>query len=324
MKLPRRRFLQLAGAAVASALPRPGLALDYPVRSVHVVVGFPPGGTNDIVARLMSQWLSERLRQQFVIENRPGASSNIATEAVVNAAPDGYTVLTVGASNAINATLYDKLNFVFLRDIAPVAGIVRVPLVLEVHPSVPAKSVPEFIAYAKANPGKLNMASAGNGNPQHVSGELFKMMAGIDMLHVPYRGEAPALGDLLGGQVQVLFGGLPGSLEHFRAGKLRALAVTTATRSQVMPDLPSVGEFLPGYDTSVWYGFGVPRGTPAEIVNTLNREVNAGLADARMKARFTELSATPIGGSAAEFGKFVENETAMWGRVVKFSGAKPE
>jgi tripartite-type tricarboxylate transporter receptor subunit TctC len=275
------------------------------------------------VARLMAQWLSERLGQQFIIENRPGASSNIATEAVANAPPDGYTVLTVGASNAINATLYDKLNFVFLRDIAPV-GIVRVPLVLDVHPSVPAKSVPEFIAYAKAHPGKLNMASAGNGNPQHVSGELFKMMAGVDMLHVPYRGEAPALGDLLGGQVQLLFGGLPGSLEHYRAGRLRALAVTTATRSQVLPELPSIGEFLFGYDTSVWYGFGVPKGTPAEIVGKLNREINAGLADPRLKARFAELGATAIGGTPADFGRFVENETAMWGRVVKFSGAKAE
>jgi tripartite-type tricarboxylate transporter receptor subunit TctC len=302
----------------------PARTLDYPVRPVHIVVGFPPGGTNDIVARLMAQWLSERLGQQFIVENRPGASSNIATEQVVNAAPDGYTVLTVGASNAINATLYDKLNFVFLRDIAPVGGIVRVPLVLEVHPSVPARSVPEFIAYAKANPGKLNMASAGTGNPQHVSGELFKMMAGIDMLHVPYRGEAPALGDLLGGQVQVLFGGLPGSVEHYRAGRLRALAVTTAARSQVLPELPSVGEFLPGYDTSAWYGFGVPKGTPAEIVGALNRAINTGLADARLKARFAELSAIPIGGSPADFGRLVENETAMWGRVVKFSGAKPE
>jgi tripartite-type tricarboxylate transporter receptor subunit TctC len=302
----------------------PARTLDYPVRPVHIVVGFPPGGTNDIVARLMAQWLSERLGQQFIVENRPGASSNIATEQVVNAAPDGYTVLTVGASNAINATLYDKLNFVFLRDIAPVGGIVRVPLVLDVHPSVPARSVPEFIAYAKANPGKLNMASAGTGNPQHVSGELFKMMAGIDMLHVPYRGEAPALGDLLGGQVQVLFGGLPGSVEHYRTGRLRALAVTTAARSQVLPELPSVGEFLPGYDTSAWYGFGVPKGTPAEIVGALNRAINTGLADARLKARFAELSAIPIGGSPADFGRLVENETAMWGRVVKFSGAKPE
>jgi tripartite-type tricarboxylate transporter receptor subunit TctC len=299
-------------------------ALDYPVRAVRVVVGFPPGGTNDIVARLMAQYLSDRLGQQFIVENRPGASSNIATEAVVNAPPDGYMLLVVGASNAINATLYDKLNFVFLRDIAPVAGIVRVPLVLEVHPAVPARTVPEFIAYAKANPGKLNMASAGNGNPQHVSGELFKMMAGIDMLHVPYRGEAPALADLLGGQVQVLFGGMPGSLEHFRAGTLRPLAVTTAARSPVMPELPSVGEFLAGYDTSVWYGIGAPKGTPAEIVDKLNREINAGLADAKMKARFAELSAVAIGGSPAEFGAFVADETQKWGRVVKFSGAKPD
>jgi len=316
------RFAVAVLCVLGAAAPAP--ARDYPVRPVHIVVGFPPGGTNDVVARLMAQWLSVRLGQQFIVENRPGASSNIATEQVVNAAPDGYTVLTVGASNAINATLYDKLNFVFLRDIAPVGGIVRVPLVLDVHPSVPARSVPEFIAYAKAHPGKLNMASAGTGNPQHVSGELFKMMAGIDMLHVPCRGEAPALGDLLGGQVQVLFGGLPGSVEHYRAGRQRALAVTTATRSQVLPELPSVAEFLPGYDTSMWYGFGVPKGTPAEIVDVLNREINAGLADARLKARFAELSATPIGGSPADFGRLVESETAMWGRVVKFSGAKPE
>jgi tripartite-type tricarboxylate transporter receptor subunit TctC len=315
---------RVACALIGLAFAAPAAALDYPVRPVHVVVGFPAGGTNDVVARLMAQWLSERLGQQFIVENRPGASGNIATEAVVNAQPDGYTVLTVGASNAINAMLYDKLNFVFLRDIAPVGGIARVPLVLEVHPSVPATSVPAFIAYAKANPGKLNMASAGNGNPQHVSGELFKMMAGIDMLHVPYRGEAPALADLIGGQVQVLFGGLPGALPHLRAGTLRALAVTTATRSEVLPDLPSVGEFLPGYDTSVWYGFGVPRGTPAEIIERLNREIDAGLADGRVKARFAELSATPIGGPPADFGSFVENETAMWGRVVRLSGAKAE
>jgi tripartite-type tricarboxylate transporter receptor subunit TctC len=312
------------GLACVLSAAAPVAALDYPTRPVRVIVGFPPGGTNDVVARLMAQFLSDRLGQQFIVENRPGASSNIATETVVNAAPDGHTLLVVGASNAINATLYDKLNFVFLRDIVPVAGMVRVPLVLEVHPSVPAATVPAFIAYAKANPGKLNMASSGNGNPQHVSGELFKMMAGIDMLHVPYRGESPALADLLGGQVQVLFGGLPGSLEHFRTGQLRPLAVTTATRSQVLPDLPSVGEFLPGYDTSVWYGIGAPKGTAAEVVDKLNREINAGLADPKMQARFAALSATPIGGAPADFGRFVEHEMVMWARVVKFSGAKAE
>jgi tripartite-type tricarboxylate transporter receptor subunit TctC len=315
---------RLAGLAFGLMAATSALALDYPVRPVRVIVGFPAGGTNDVVGRLMAQFLSDRLGQQFIVENRSGASGNVATEAVVNAAPDGYTLLLVGASNAINATLYDKLNFVFLRDIVPVGGMVRIPLVLDVHPSVPAKTVPEFIAYAKANPGRLDMASSGTGNPQHVSGELFQMMAGIKMLHVPYRGESPALADLIGGQVQVMFGGLPASVEHFRAGRLRALAVTTATRSHVLPDLPSIGEFLPGYDTSVWYGLGAPRGTPEPVIAALNREINAGLADARMQARFADLSATPIGGSPADFGRFVENETLMWGKVVKAAGAKAE
>ncbi len=323
MRPSRRMPLQLAGAG-AAAWAVPARALDYPVRPVRVIVGFPAGGTNDVVARLMAQFLSDRLGLQFVVENRPGASGNIATDVVANAAPDGYTLLTVGASNAINATLYDKLNFVFLRDIAPVGGIVRVPLVMDVHPAVPVQSVAEFIAYAKARPGQLNMASAGTGNPQHVSGELFKMMAGVDMLHVPYRGEAPALADLIGGQVQVMFCGMPASLAHRRAGDIRALGVTTAQRAAVMPDVPAIGEVLPGYDTSVWYGFGVPRGTPADIVAMLNGAINAGLADAALKARFDDLSAVAIGGTPEDFGRLVENETAMWGRVVKSSGAKPE
>jgi tripartite-type tricarboxylate transporter receptor subunit TctC len=324
-RISRRRFLQLAGAAAAaSAMPRPALALDYPTRPVRFVVGFPAGGQQDIMARLIGQWLSERLGQQFLVENRSGAGGNIGAEAVINSPPDGHTMLLVGSPNAINATLYEKLNFVFLRDIAPVASFARTPLVVEVHPSVPVKTIPEFIAYAKANPGKVNFASAGNGTPQHVSGELFKMMTGVNMVHVPYRGSAPALIDMLAGQVQVMIDPLPASIEHIRSGSLRPLAVTTPTRFPALPDLPTVNEFVPGYVADSWYGAGVPVNTPTEIVDKLNREINAALADGRMKARFAELSATPIGGSPTDFGKFVENETAMWGRVVKFSGAKPE
>ena len=276
MKLPRRQFLHLAaGAAALPAVSRIAWAQAYPTRPVRIIVGFAAGGAADIIARLIGQWLSERLGQPFVIENRPGAGSNIATEAVVRAPPDGYTLLLVGTANAINATLYDKLNFNFIRDIAPVAGIIRVPNVMVVNPSVPAKTVPEFIAYAKANPGKINMASGGIGTAAHVSGELFKMMAGVDMVHVPYRGAAPALTDLLGGQVQVMFASMPSSIEHIRAGKLRALAVTTATRSEALPDIPTVGEFVPGYEASAWYGVGAPKDTPAEIVDKLNKEINA-------------------------------------------------
>ena len=268
--------------------------------------------------------MSERLGQQFVIDNRPGAGSNIATEAVVRAPPDGYTLLMVGATNAINATLYDKLNFNFIRDIAPVAGIIRVPLIMEVNPSVPAKTVPEFIAYAKANPGKINMASGGNGTTLHVSGELFKMMTGVNMVHVPYRGAGPVLIDLLGGQVQVTFDTMPSSIEYIRAGKLRALAVTTAIRSEALPDVPTVGEFVPGYEASTWYGVGAPKNTPAEIIDKLNKEINAGLADPKIKARLADLGDIGLALSPADFGKLIADETEKWGKVVKFAGIKPD
>jgi len=325
MKFPRRHFLSLVGiAAAASALPWPAPALDYPTRPVRWVVGYPPGGPQDIVARLLGQFLSERFGQQFIIENRSGAGGNIGAEAVINAAPDGYTMLLVGSPNAINATLYEKLNFVFLRDIVPVASIGRVPLVMEVHPSVPAATVPEFIAYAKANPGKINYASAGNGTPQHVSGELFKIMTGVNMLHVPYRGAAPAMTDMISGHVQVMFDPMPTAIEQIKAGRLRALAVTTTQRSEVLPDLPTVSESLPGFAADTWYGAGVPRNTPVEIVDALNREINAVLRDARVKARLADLGATVLGGPPADFGRMLADETEKWGRVVKASGAKPE
>jgi tripartite-type tricarboxylate transporter receptor subunit TctC len=325
MKLPRRKFLHLAaGAAALPALPRIARAQAYPSRPVRMIVPFAPAGATDITARLIGQWLSERLSQQFVIENRPGGGSNIGTEVVAHALPDGYTLLVFNAAPLINASLYDRLNYNFLRDIAPVASINRMPLVLSVNPSVPAKTFPEFIAYAKANPGKINMASAGNGTPPHVAGELFKMMAGVDLLHVPYRGGGPALIDLLSGQVQVMFTIMLSSIEYIRAGKLRALAVTTATRSDALPDLPTVGDFLPGYEASEWYGVGVPRDTPAEIGILLNREINAGLADPRIKARLTELGAAAFAGSPADFGKFVADEAEKWGKVAKFAGMKPE
>jgi tripartite-type tricarboxylate transporter receptor subunit TctC len=277
-----------------------------------------------MTARLMGQWLSERLGQTFVIESRPGAATNIATEAVVHAPPDGYTLLLVAPANAINVTLYEKLNYNFVHDIAPVAGLIRFPNVMEVNPSVPAKTVPEFIAYAKANPGKLNMASSGNGSTIHVSGELFKMMTGISMVHVPYRGGAPALTDMISGQVQVMFDNVPTSIEFIRAGKLRPLAVTTAQRSEVLPDLPTVADFVPGYEASAWYGVGAPKGTPAEIIDKLNSEINAILANPKTKSRFAELGASLIGGSPADFGKLVVEETDKWGKVVRFSGAKPD
>jgi tripartite-type tricarboxylate transporter receptor subunit TctC len=289
-----------------------------------LIIGYPPGGSADVTARLMGQWLSERLGQPFVIESRPGAGTNLATEAAVRAAPDGYTLLLVAPANAINASLYDKLNYHFIRDIAPVAGIIRFPNVMEVHPSVPVKTVPEFIAYAKANPGKLNMASSGNGSTIHMSGELFKMMTGVNLVHVPYRGGALALTDLLGGQVQVMFDNVPTSAEHIKAGKLRALAVTGATRSEVLPDLPTVADFVPGYEASAWYGIGVPKSTPAEIIDKLNKAVNAILADPKSKARLAELGASLLPGSPAEFGKLVADETEKWGKVVKFSGAKAD
>jgi len=323
-KIPRRRFLQLAGAAAVSATPRSTLALDYPTRPVRWVVGYPPGGPQDIVARLVGQFLSERFGQQFIVENRSGAGGNIGAEAVINAPPDGYTMLLVGSPNAINATLYDKLNFVFVRDIVPVASIGRVPLVMEVHPSVPATTVPEFIAYAKANPGKINYASAGNGTPQHVSGELFKMMAGVNMLHVPYRGAAPAVTDMISGHVQVMFDPMPTSIEQIKAGRLRPLAVTTVKRAEVLPDLPTVSDFLPGFAADTWYGAGVPKNTPAEIVDALNREINAALRDARVKARLADLGATVLPGTPADFGRMLADETEKWGRVVKASGAKAE
>ena len=290
MKLPRRKFLHLtAGAAALPAVSRVAWAQTYPTRPVRWIVGYPPAGATDIAARLMGQWLSDRLGQPFVIENRPGASGNIGTEAVVNALPDGYTLLLVNAGNAINAMLYEKLKYNLIRDIAPVAGIIRVPLVMQVNPSVPVKTVPEFIAYAKANPAKLNMASAGNGTPQHVSGELFKMMAGVNMTHVPYRGSAPALTDLLGGQVQVVFDTTLASIEYIRAGRLRPLAVTTATRLEALPEIPTVSDFLPGYEASGWYGVGAPKNTPTEIVDKLNNEINAALANPKMKAQLADL-----------------------------------
>jgi tripartite-type tricarboxylate transporter receptor subunit TctC len=291
---------------------------------VRIIVGFAAGGPTDVYARLIGQWLAERLGRPFLIENRPGAGGNIATEAVVNAAPDGYTLLLVAAANTINATLYDNLNYTFVRDIAPVAGLLRSFYVMEVNPSVPAKTVPEFIAYAKANPGKINMASAGSGTPQHVAGELFKMAAGIDLVHVPYRGAAPALTDLLGGQVQVMFDNLTSSIEHIRAGKLRALAVTTTMRWEVLPDVPTVAEFLLGFEASGLYGLGAPKTTPAAIIERLNQEINAGLADTKLKSRLADLGGTMLPGSAKDFGKLIADETEKWGKVVKAAGIKPE
>jgi tripartite-type tricarboxylate transporter receptor subunit TctC len=313
-----------AGAAAIPAVSRIASAQTYPTKPVRIIVGFAPAGVADILARLIGQWVSERLGQPFVIENRPGAGGNIGTEAVVRAPPDGYTLLLVGAWDAINATLYDRLNFNFIRDIAPVAGIIRVPQVMEVNPSVPAKTVPEFIAYAKANPTKLNMASAGNGTPSHVSGELFKMMTGVAMQHVPYRSGGAALTDLLGGQVQVMFDNTASSIEHIRAGRVRALAVTTATRAEVLPDLPTVGDFVSGYEASGFGGVGAPKSTPREIIQKLNKEINDALADPKSKARLAELGGMVLSGSPADFGKLIADETAKWAKVVKASGAKPD
>jgi tripartite-type tricarboxylate transporter receptor subunit TctC len=324
-RLSRRRLLCLAAATSAlPTLPRIAAAQTYPTRPLRLVIGYPPGGSADITARLIGQWLSERLGQPVVIESRPGAGTNIATETVVNAPPDGYTLLLVAPANAINATLYEKLNHNFMRDIAPVAGLIRFANVIVVNPSVPAKTVPELIAYAKANPGKLNMASSGAGSTIHVSGELFKMMTGINMVHVPYRGGAPALTDLISGQVQVMFDNVPTSIEFIRAGKLRPLAVTTAARSHVLPDLPTVADFVPGYEASAWYGLGVPKGTPEAIIDRLNTEINAILADPKAKARFAELGASVIAGSPDEFRQLLADETEKWAKVVKFSGAKPD
>ena len=325
MKLPRRNFLRLAaGAAVLSGVSRIARAQAYPSRPVRIIVGFAPGGATDIMARLMGQSLSERLRQPFVIENKPGAATNIATEAVVNAAPDGYTLLMVTSVNAINASVYEKLNFNLIRDVVPIASIHREPFVMEANPSVPVKTVAEFIAYAKANPGKLTMASAGIGSGNHISGELFKMMTGVNLVHVPYRGGGPALVDLISGQVQVLFATMSSSIEYVRAGKLRALAVTTATRSSVLPDIPTVAEFVPGYESSFWTGVGAPKNTPAEIVDKLNKEMNATLADPKFKARLADLGGTALSGSPLDFGKFVADETEKWAKVVKFAGVKAD
>jgi tripartite-type tricarboxylate transporter receptor subunit TctC len=325
MKLPRRKFLHLAaGAAALPVVSRFAWAQSYPTRPVRIIVGFTAGSAPDIVARLMGQWLSERLGQQFLVENRPGAGTNIGTEMVVRAPADGYTLLLVSAPNAINATLYDKLSFNFLRDIAPVAGISRERIVMVVHPSFPAKTVPEFIAYAKANPGKVTMASPGNGSSPHVSGELFKMMAGIDMIHVPYRGGGQVMTDLIAGQVQVSFIGLTVAIEHIRSGKLRALAVTAATRSDVLPDIPTVSDFVPGYEASAFWGVGTPRNTPVEIIDKLNKEINAVLSDPEPKRRLAEGGGTVLPGSPADFGKLVAEETEKWAKVIKFANIKPE
>jgi tripartite-type tricarboxylate transporter receptor subunit TctC len=325
MKLPhRRQFLHLAaGAAALPAVSRFAWAQAYPTRPVRIIVGTPAGGGLDIVARLVGQWLSERLGQPFVIENRPGAGTNIGTEVVVRAAPDGYTLLLIVTANAINATLYEKLNFNFVRDIAPVGTISREPYIMLVIPSFTAKTVPEFIAYAKANPGTINMASAGAGTGTHVAGELFKMMSGTNMQHVPYRGGAPVLTDLIGGQVQVYFGLISGSIEYVRAGKLRALAVTTASRSNALPDIPTMGDFLPGYEASAFYGVGAPKNTPAEIVDRLNKEINAAIADPKIRARLDDLASMALAGSPTDFGKHIADETEKWGKVIRAANIKP-
>ncbi len=325
MKIRRRQFLQFGAAAIAVAASSPvASAQAYPTRPVRIIVGWPAGGGGDIVARLMGQWLSERLGQQFIVENRPGATSNIGTDAVAHAPPDGYTLLLATAANAVNATFYENLNFDFIRDIAGVAGIVDLPLVMEVNPSFPAKTVPQFIAYAKANPGMLSVASPGTGSPNHVASELFKMMTGANLVHVPYCGDVPAIADLLGGQVQVYFGTLSGSMEHIKAGKLHPLAVTTTKRSEALPDVPAMGDFLPGFEASAWLGLGAPKNTSAEIVDKLNKEINAALVDPRMKARLADLGLTGLPGSPADFGKLIAEDTVKWAKVVKFAGIKPD
>jgi len=325
MKFPRRKFLGLAAGAAALSVARPAAgAQSYPSRPVRIVVGFAAGGGSDIMARLVGQWLSERLGRQFIIENRPGAGSNVATEVVVNAPPDGYTLLLVNSSSAFNATLYGDLKFNFIRDITPIAGIHREPHIMEVTLSLPIKTVPEFISYAKANPGKINMASAGVGSGNHVAGELFKMMADVNLVHVPYRGGGPALVDLLGGQVQVMFGIISSSLGYLQGSKLRALAVTTATRSPVFPDVPTVAEYIPGYEASFWTGLGAPKNTPIEIVDMLNKEINAALADPTLQARLAELGGVPMPMTPAEFGKFIADETDKWAKVIRAAGIKVE
>jgi tripartite-type tricarboxylate transporter receptor subunit TctC len=325
MKLPRRKFLHLAaGAAALSAASRIAWAQDYPAQPVRWIVPAPPGGPLDIVARLFGQWLSERLGQPFIVENRPGGGTNIATEMVARAPADGYTLLSVVAAAAINATLYNKLSFNFIRDIAPVASIIRVPLVMVINPSIPARTVPEFIAYAKANPGTISFASPGTGTAPHVAGELFKMMTGVNMLHVPYRGDAPAFTDLLGGQVQVYFPTTISSIEHIKTGKVRGLAVTTATRVEALPDIPTMLDFVPDYEASNWYGVGAPKNTPSEIVDKLNKEINAGLADPKLRARLADLGGTVLAGSPADFSKLIADETEKWAKVIKSAGIKPE
>jgi tripartite-type tricarboxylate transporter receptor subunit TctC len=325
MKLPRRNFLHLAASAAAlPAAARFARAQAYPTRPVRIVVGLTAGSASDIVARLVGQWLSERLGQQFIVENRPGAGTNIAAEAVVRSAPDGYALLLAASPNAINASLYEKLSFNFIRDIAPVAAISREPNVVVLNPSVPTSTVPEFIAYAKANPGRINMASAGNGSTSHLAGELFKMMTGVNMVHVPYRGGGPALTDLLAGQVQVFFPPMVVPIAQVKAGKLRALAVTTATRSEALPDIPTVGDFVPGYEASVWFGLGAPNGTPAEIIDKLNQETNAALADPKIKARMAESGGNALAGSPADFGKLIADETEKWGKVIRALNIKAE
>jgi len=324
LKLPRRTFLHLAaGAAALPAVSRFAWAQAYPTRPVRIIVGFAAGGAPDILARLIGQGLSERLGQQFIVENRPGAGTNIATEAVVRAPPDGYALLQFGPSSAINATLYKKLNFNFSHDIAPVASIVRIPMVMLVNPSLPAKTVPEFIAYAKANPGKVSMASTGVGSTPHMTGEMFKMMADIELVHVPYRGGTAVVADLIGGQVQVLFVGTE-TIEHIRSGKLRAIAVTTTTRLDLLPDIPTVGEFLPGFEASVWFGIGAPRNTPPDIIEKLNKEINAALEDPKLKARLAELGGTVLAGSPDDFGKLIVDDTEKWAKVIKSAGIKAE
>ncbi len=325
MKLRRREILRLAGtAAVGAAMPQVALAAGYPARPVRILVGYPAGGAADTVARLIAQWLSQRLGQQFIVDNRSGANTSVATEAVVQAAPDGYTLLMVTTSNATNPGMYRHLNYDFMRDIAPVAGVIRVGQVMEVNPAVPAKTVPEFIAYAKANPGKINMASGGIGSTPHLAGELFKMMAGVNLVHVPYRGDAPALIDMVGGRVQVMFDLISASIGFIKSGKLRALAVTSATRSPALPDLPTVGVFLPGYEATSFQGLGAPHNTPADIIDTLNRETNAATADAGFKARLAALGGVGLGGSSAAFGKLIAAETDKWTKVIKFAGIKPQ
>ena len=321
----RRQLLYLAaGSTALAATAKISWAQTYPTRPVRILVGFTAGGNFDIVARLMGQWLSEQLHQPVIVENRPGASSNLATEAVIRAPADGYTLLLGGTVNAVNATLYEKLSFNFIRDVAPVSGVVRFPNVMTVSASFPAKTVPEFIAYAKANPGKINHGSSGNGTTQHLAGELFKMMTGVNFIHVPYRGAPQAITDLLSGQVQVLFEPLPASIQFIKSGKLRALAVTTATRSEALPDLPAMGEFVPGYEASGWIGVCVPKNTSIEIIEKLNKAINAGLADPKMKARFADLGATTLAGSSADFGKLIAEETEKWGKVIRAANIKPD